>query len=64
MTKKRINYGELKNPTTIQVFNVERGLHPTQKPAALFEYLIKTYTNPDEVVLDNCAGSCTTAIAP
>lgn len=37
--------------------------HPTQKPVALFEYLIRTYTNPGELVLDNCAGSCTTAIA-
>jgi site-specific DNA-methyltransferase (adenine-specific) len=38
-------------------------LHPTQKPVALFEYLIKTYTNEGEIVLDNCAGSGTTAIA-
>ena len=38
-------------------------LHPTQKPVALFEYLIKTYTNENEVVLDNCMGSGTTAIA-
>jgi site-specific DNA-methyltransferase (adenine-specific) len=38
-------------------------LHPTQKPVALFEYLIKTYTNEGETVLDNCAGSGTTAIA-
>ena len=37
--------------------------HPTQKPVALFEYLIKTYTLPGEVVLDNCIGSGTTAIA-
>lgn len=37
--------------------------HPTQKPVALFEYLIKTYTNEGETVLDNCAGSGTTAIA-
>jgi site-specific DNA-methyltransferase (adenine-specific) len=41
----------------------ERGLHPTQKPVALFEYLIKTYTNENELVLDNCSGSGTTAIA-
>ena len=41
----------------------ERGLHPTQKPVALFEYLIKTYTNEGEIVLDNCSGSGTTAIA-
>lgn len=39
------------------------GLHPTQKPVALFEYLIKTYTNPGELVLDSCAGSGTTAVA-
>ena len=39
------------------------GLHPTQKPVELFEYLIKTYTNPGEVVLDNCMGSGTTAVA-
>lgn len=38
-------------------------LHPTQKPVSLFEYLIKTYTNEGEIVLDNCAGSGTTAIA-
>jgi site-specific DNA-methyltransferase (adenine-specific) len=38
-------------------------LHPTQKPVKLFEYLIKTYTNEGDLVLDNCAGSFTTAIA-
>ena len=38
-------------------------LHPTQKPLALCEYLIKTYTNENELVLDNCIGSGTTAIA-
>ena len=38
-------------------------VHPTQKPVALFEYLIKTYTNENELVLDNTAGSGTTAIA-
>lgn len=37
--------------------------HPTQKPMALFEYLIKTYTNPGDLVLDNCMGAGTTAIA-
>jgi site-specific DNA-methyltransferase (adenine-specific) len=40
-----------------------KGMHSTQKPVALFEYLIKTYTNEGETVLDNCAGSFTTAIA-
>lgn len=38
-------------------------VHPTQKPVALFEYLIRTYTNEGELVLDNCAGSGTTAVA-
>ena len=38
-------------------------IHPTQKPVALFEYLIKTYTNEGDIVLDNCMGSGTTAIA-
>lgn len=41
----------------------ERGLHPTQKPVELFEYLIKTYTKEGDCVLDSCAGSGTTAIA-
>ena len=41
----------------------ERGLHTTQKPVALFEYLILTYTNETDIVLDNCMGSGTTAIA-
>ena len=44
-------------------FNTERGLHPTQKPVALMEYLIRTYTNEGETVLDNCAGSGTTGVA-
>ena len=39
------------------------GLHPTQKPIALFEYFIKTYTNETDTVLDNCIGSGTTAVA-
>ncbi len=38
-------------------------VHPTQKPVALFEYLIRTYTNEGEIVLDNCIGSGTTAVA-
>lgn len=38
-------------------------LHPTQKPVVLLEYLIKTYTNENEVVLDNCMGSGSTGIA-
>lgn len=54
---------ELRVPSSHQRFDCERGLHPTQKPVALFEYLIRTYTNEDMVVLDNTAGSGTTAIA-
>jgi len=54
-----------KNPTNILVFDkVRKGsVHPTQKPVALFEYLIKTYTNEGDLVLDNCAGSGTTGVA-
>ena len=40
-----------------------QGLHPTQKPVALLEYLIKTYTNENETVLDNCMGSGSTGVA-
>lgn len=56
---------EYKNPTSILRFlKVRKGsLHPTQKPVELFEYLIKTYSTEGDVVLDNCAGSGTTAIA-
>ncbi len=43
--------------------NQDSTLHPTQKPVALFEYLIKTYTNEGDLVLDNCAGSGTTGVA-
>jgi site-specific DNA-methyltransferase (adenine-specific) len=43
---------------------VERGtVHPTQKPVALMEYLIRTYSNEGDTVLDNCAGSFTTGVA-
>ena len=38
-------------------------IHPTQKPVALMEYLIRTYTNEGDVVLDNCMGSGTTGVA-
>lgn len=42
---------------------LRKTIHPTQKPVALFEYMIRTYTNPGDVVLDPCAGVMTTAIA-
>jgi site-specific DNA-methyltransferase (adenine-specific) len=60
---------EMKNPNSLLLFDVVNGRngdkqpHPTQKPIALFEYLIKTYTNEGDLVLDNTAGSGTTAIA-
>lgn len=41
----------------------EKREHPTQKPVALLEYLVKTYTNPGETVLDNCMGSGSTGVA-
>lgn len=50
-------------PTTILEFATETGVHPTQKPVALMEYLIKTYTNEGDTVLDNCMGSGTTGVA-
>lgn len=55
--------GELRVPSSHQKFNTEVGLHPTQKPVALMEYLIRTYTNEGMTVLDNCMGSGTTGVA-
>jgi DNA modification methylase len=56
---------DYKNPINILTFDKVRknSLHPTQKPVPLLEYLIKTYTNENMTVLDNCMGSGTTAIA-
>ena len=50
-------------PRSVQKFNLERGLHPTQKPVSLFSYLIKTHSNENDIVLDICCGSGTTAIS-
>ena len=68
--KPTVEYGpdrydaNLKNPSTVLKFKVDRGkLHPTQKPVALFQYFVETYTNEGDTVLDNCAGSGTTGIA-
>lgn len=59
--------GDLRVPSTWQKFNVPSGgekvKHPTQKPVALMEYLIKTYTNEGETVLDFAMGSGTTGVA-
>jgi len=60
---KPVNVGELRVPSSWQKFNTEVGLHPTQKPLPLMEYLIKTYTNENDLILDNCAGSGTTLLA-
>lgn len=69
-------YGEMANdyqyesteryPRSIQEFSSDTqnsSLHPTQKPVALLEYLIKTYTNEGDLILDNCIGSGSTIIA-
>jgi len=57
----------LRYPSSIQEFNNrscgDRGLHPTQKPIALLEYLIKTYTNDGDTVLDFTMGSGSTGVA-
>ena len=53
-------------PRSIQKFSADTqksALHPTQKPVYLLEYLVRTYTNPGEVVLDNCMGSGSTGVA-
>uniref|UniRef100_A0A6C0HGZ5 DNA methylase N-4/N-6 domain-containing protein n=1 Tax=viral metagenome TaxID=1070528 RepID=A0A6C0HGZ5_9ZZZZ len=72
---KQTNYGNHKEnhvvsvdgkrlPTTVLKFNrIERPKHPTQKPVDLLEWLIKTYSNPGEMVLDNCMGVGSTGIA-
>ncbi len=74
-SKVTTNYGEHgltgydstdRYPKSILKFATDKqksSLHPTQKPVLLMEYLIKTYTNEGDVVLDNCMGSCTTGAA-
>ena len=53
-----------KFPTSIKRFKRDKDkIHPTQKPVALMEYLIRTYTKEGETVLDNCMGSGTTGVA-
>ena len=72
---KQSNYGKHKEnhienkdgrrlPTSILKFNrVERPIHPTQKPTDLLEWLIKTYSNENDLILDNCMGSGSTGVA-
>ena len=64
-TKEYKKTYEYKNPTTLIEFDkIRKGsLHPTQKPTDLLEYLIKTYTNENEIVLDFTMGSGSTGVA-
>ena len=62
-SKHRDNPDGSRYPKTVQKFKQEKGLHPTQKPTVLMEYLIKTYTNEGDIVLDNTMGSGTTGVA-
>jgi DNA modification methylase len=74
-SKKTSNYGEHglttydsteRYPKSVLKFATDKqkvALHPTQKPLALMEYLIATYSNEGETILDNCAGSGTTGLA-
>ena len=62
LQKAKTNSGT-RYPKTILRHNTERGLHPTQKPIPLMEYLIRTYTNPGQIVLDFTMGSGTTGVA-
>ena len=50
-------------PKNVLQFATERGYHPTQKPVPLLEYLIRTYTNDGDTILDNCMGSGSTGVA-
>ena len=56
-----------RHPTTVldypQKWRRQDQLHPTQKPVELMEFIVKSYSNEDEVVLDNCMGSGTTGVA-
>ncbi|MGL5776003.1 MAG: DNA-methyltransferase, partial [Aeromonas veronii] len=74
--KQSTNYGDHRNkppydsteryPRSVQTFSTDKQLsklHPTQKPVALMEYLVRTYTSEGGVVLDNCMGSGTTGVA-
>ena len=62
-SKHRDNPEGSRFPKTVLKYKQEKGLHPTQKPVGLMEYLIKTYTNEGDTVLDNTMGSGTTGLA-
>lgn len=63
--KRRVDYQQenANYPKSIQYFKLERGFHPTQKPVELLRYLVRTYTNPGETVLDFTMGSGTCGVA-
>ena len=65
LIRRPINNKGSRYPSTVQKFSNgnNRNVHPTQKPVALLEYLIKTYTLEGETVLDNCMGSGSTGVA-
>lgn len=52
-----------RHPTTVNKWIRDKGLHPTQKPLAMFEWLIKTYSDENDLIIDPFAGSGTTMIA-
>lgn len=62
-SKHKDNPEGTRYPKTILKYKQEKGLHPTQKPVKLMRYLIRTYSNENEVVLDNTMGSGTTGVA-
>jgi site-specific DNA-methyltransferase (adenine-specific) len=62
-SKHRDNPEGSRYPKTVIKCKQEKGLHPTQKPVELMEYLIKTYSNENDVVMDNTMGSGTTGVA-
>lgn len=62
-TRDKNDLSDLRVPSSWQKFNTEVGFHPTQKPVALMEYLIRTYTQAGDTVLDFAMGSGTTGVA-
>lgn len=74
-SKMSTNYGEYeyttydsteRYPTSVLTFSTDKqksAIHPTQKPLGLWEWIISSYSNKNDLVLDNCSGSCTTAVA-
>jgi DNA modification methylase len=63
-TKRSKSYSDEYYPRRILKFDCEyKTVHPTQKPVALLEYMIRTYTKPGQTVLDNCMGSGSTGVA-